>query len=237
MSLGEPAGVTIQLWVGEDNGTAARSWYESLFGRAPDFRPSGDESFCEWIVKPGFWEIHVVAREPAGSQQGRLRLATTDVVAARERVQALGVPVDDVEELPDVVRYCDFDDPWGNRLGLYQDLSRWPATPWMAALSAHIHRFNTAVRSGDWAAFVATFADDAIMRINGDSGGALRGRGPIGEAYRVRPPDDTMHLRSARLDGDRIVAAFGWDGGTGGTLTLRLAGREVAELGVTFDGA
>lgn len=237
MSLGEPAGATIQLWVGEDNGAAARSWYESLFGRAPDFRPSDDDSFCEWIVKPGFWEIHVVAQQPAGSQLGRLRFATTDVVAARERVRALGVHVDDIEELPEVVRYCNFGDPWGNRLGLYQDLSRWPASPWMAALSAHVHLFNTAVRSGDWSPFVATFTDDAVMHIAGDSAGALRGREPIMEAYRARPPDDTMHLRAARLDGDHIVARFGWDRGGGGTLELWLADREVAGLAVAFDGA
>lgn len=177
-----------------------------------------------------------MARSPAGSQVGRLRFATTDVAAARERLRGSNVTVGPVEELPDVVRYCDFGDPWGNRLGLYQDLARWPATPWMAALSAHIHRFNTAVRSGDWSPFVATFAGDAVMHVVG-WGVPLHGREVIAEAYASQPPEDTMHLRTACLDGDRITAAFGWDRVGGGSLTLRLAGGEVAELTVAFDAA
>jgi hypothetical protein len=41
-------------------------------------------------------------------------------------VASLGIDVDGVEALPIVDRWCNFTDPWGNRLGLYKDLSRWP---------------------------------------------------------------------------------------------------------------
>ena len=37
-----PPGLTIQLWV--DDGSAARAWYQRLFGRPPDFTPFGDDT-------------------------------------------------------------------------------------------------------------------------------------------------------------------------------------------------
>ena len=118
----EPTGMTVQLYVGEIG--AARDWFSSLFGRKPDFQPRDD--FAEWQFRPGSWEIHVVEGEPASSQRAYLRFGVSDIAATRTRLAEEGVEVSEVEELPDVVRWCNFDDPWGNRLGLYQDLSRWP---------------------------------------------------------------------------------------------------------------
>jgi predicted enzyme related to lactoylglutathione lyase len=59
-------------------------------------------------------------------RQAPVRFGAEDIHAARGAVLSLGVEADAIEELPGVVRRCDFTDPWDNRLGLYQDLSRWP---------------------------------------------------------------------------------------------------------------
>jgi predicted enzyme related to lactoylglutathione lyase len=123
VALGPP-GLTLQLWVGD--GSAARAWYQRLFGRPPDFTPFGDDTFCEWIFKPGYWEIHVVEKDHPTPRQAPVRFGAEDIHAAREQVLGLGIEADEIEELPGVVRWCNFTDPWGNRLGLYQDLSRWP---------------------------------------------------------------------------------------------------------------
>ena len=96
------------------DGVAARRWYQDLFGREPDFRPFDD------------WEIHVVEHEPAGSQTARFRFGVADIAAEREVLLGRGIAVSEIEELAGVVRWCNFDDPWGNTLGLYQDLTRWP---------------------------------------------------------------------------------------------------------------
>jgi hypothetical protein len=117
-------GMTVQLFVG--SGSDGRLWYERLFQRPPDFRPQQDDTFLEWIFKSGHWEIHVVEHEPAGQQQARLRFSVADLDAERRRLGSDGIEMSAVEELPGVVRYCNFDDPWGNRLGMYQDASRWP---------------------------------------------------------------------------------------------------------------
>ncbi|MGH3446009.1 MAG: VOC family protein [Nocardioidaceae bacterium] len=76
-----------------------------------------------------YWEIHVIAKEgdAAGDQRGRLRFGVSDIAAERDSVVGLGIDVDEIGQSDGLVRWCDFEDPWGNRLGLYQDLSRWPA--------------------------------------------------------------------------------------------------------------
>ncbi|GAB3256244.1 VOC family protein [Kineosporia babensis] len=119
-------GSTLQLWVGD--GSAGRAWYERLFGRAPDFRPENDDSFCEWIFVPGHWEVHVVEHPEPGRQQGRFRFGVEEIDRVRAELMDAGVDVSEVTTIERVVKYCDFADPWGNRLGLYQDLSRYPAS-------------------------------------------------------------------------------------------------------------
>lgn len=119
-----PTGLTIQLWVAD--GSAARSWYERLLGRAPDFRPFDDDTFCEWVIVPGHWELHVVEKDQPVPRQPPVRIGAADIEASRGHVLSLGIEADEIEELPGVVRWCNFTDPWGNRLGLYQDLLRFP---------------------------------------------------------------------------------------------------------------
>lgn len=128
MTTFDVVGGTIQIHVPVGTGAEARRWYTALLGRPPDVRPFEDDSFTEWRF-PGFWEVHVVERDPGGSQTAALRLGVADVAAARAAVERLDVEVSAVEELPSVVRWCDLLDPWGNRLGLFQDLARFPPIP------------------------------------------------------------------------------------------------------------
>ncbi|MFL5756710.1 MAG: VOC family protein [Chloroflexota bacterium] len=116
--------MTVQLHVGD--GHAGRRYYERLLERAPDFLPHGDDAFVEWHFVPGNFELHIVESDVAGSQQGRLRLGVADVESERQRLVDADVAVSPIEELAGVVRWCNVDDPWGNRLGFYQDLVRFP---------------------------------------------------------------------------------------------------------------
>jgi catechol 2,3-dioxygenase-like lactoylglutathione lyase family enzyme len=111
--------MTVQLYVAER--VAGRKFYTTLFGREPDFAP--EEDFLEWRVADGaeFW-VQLVA----GQQRPlptRLRLRVEDIRAAIAWSRtALGVDPNEPEDLLGVVSYTDFTDPWGNRLGFYQDL-------------------------------------------------------------------------------------------------------------------
>jgi uncharacterized protein (TIGR00730 family) len=128
----------------------------------------------------------------------------------------------------------------------------------------HVERFNAAQRSGEWARFVATFAEDAVMSFAGVPGalsgaaeipagsgagqnrgagaeatdlaiGPYRGRAAIAEAYETNPPTDTMRATSVRGEADTDVVRFAWDAGGTGTMTLRWRDGQVAALHVAFD--
>lgn len=58
----------------------------------------------------------------------------------------------------------------------------------MDRIEAHVALFNAAVRSGDWSAFVATFAPDATMGFVGVPAGPFRGRDAIAQATRHSHP-------------------------------------------------
>jgi uncharacterized protein (TIGR02246 family) len=100
----------------------------------------------------------------------------------------------------------------------------------------HCGQFNAAVRSGDFTAFVATFTPDAVMRFVNVPAGPYVGREAITEAYRGRPPTDTMTVTSVEaLAPDTALVRFAWDAGGTGTMTVRWTGPRVAELTVSFD--
>jgi hypothetical protein len=118
---GEPrfGGMTVQLYVGERG--AGRKFYTTLFGRDPDFAP--EEDFLEWRIADGteFW-VQLVAAD-VRPLPTRLRFRVEDLAAAISWSRtALGVEPSEPASLPGVVAYTDFTDPWGNRLGYYQDL-------------------------------------------------------------------------------------------------------------------
>jgi steroid Delta-isomerase len=100
---------------------------------------------------------------------------------------------------------------------------------------AHEEAFNAAFHSGDWAPFVATFADDAVMRFEGVPAEPYVGRPAIAEAYAERPPTDTMTVLDVESGGDTDVVRFAWDAGGTGLLTVRWCDDQVADLTVRFD--
>lgn len=132
--MGRPAargaygGATLLLEV--ESLEEGRAFYAALFGREPDFTPHDD--FLEWRVVEGaevWWQV-AVAAVPVRPLQTRTRLRVGDVhAAALWAGEHLRVRPGAVATLPGVVSWVDFDDPWGNRLGFYQDLAPSGAQP------------------------------------------------------------------------------------------------------------
>ncbi len=56
-----------------------------------------------------------------------------------------------------------------------------------AAVADHASLFNDAVRCGDYATFLATFADDAVLRFADIPIGPFKGRAAIAAAYAAQP--------------------------------------------------
>ena len=116
-----PLAATLEIKVGNLRQGAA--WYEQFIGRPADLTPVPD--IHEWELFQGFWIQ--VTEAPVAENAGRLRLNVADVAGARSAIiKDLGADVSEVFTLPEVVAFCDFDDPWGNPLGLFQDLSTHP---------------------------------------------------------------------------------------------------------------
>jgi hypothetical protein len=114
-------GFTLQVYVPTDDTAEARSFYSSLFGRAPEFEPHDD--FFEWAPIPGqeCW-FQVSGKDEATPMTNRVRFRVLDLSQALAFLDASGIERTEPSQLPDVVAFVDFDDLWGNRLGYYQDL-------------------------------------------------------------------------------------------------------------------
>jgi hypothetical protein len=111
-------GLTIQLKVS----TFAKGlrWYTTLLRREPDFIPH--EHFAEWELVKGAW-LQIALGEPA-EKGGPLRLGVEDIDLERERLmRELDIVIEEVQTREGVpAAWCTFEDPDGNRVGLYQEL-------------------------------------------------------------------------------------------------------------------
>ncbi len=114
----ETVGIIIEVRIGDF--AAGLTWYERLLGRPPDTETH--EGTARWEVVPYCW-LQVAGGAPSPGF-GPLRLGSADIEMDRERVvDALGVDASEILRIDGVIAWCDFADPFGNRLGLFQDLS------------------------------------------------------------------------------------------------------------------
>jgi predicted enzyme related to lactoylglutathione lyase len=91
------------------------AWYEQLFTRTVDIDAS--PSVAEFDVA-GCWLQLYVGEVPASGFV--LRFGVDDVEAERTRLLDLGVEIGDVNRVEGLVAFCEFSDPDGNRLSLYE---------------------------------------------------------------------------------------------------------------------
>jgi steroid Delta-isomerase len=105
-------------------------------------------------------------------------------------------------------------------------------------LDEHVRRFNTGVRSGDFAPMLENFADDATMEFEGVPVGPFHGRDEIERAYREQPPDDELEVLDSRLDGHTVIAGYAWSrepAKRAGELRLSVEDGLISRLVVSFD--
>jgi hypothetical protein len=77
----------------------------------------------EWRLAAGAW-LQLVAGEPSPRGTGQLlRLGVGDIEAARRELARAGARVGDVTTIAGVIAFCDAEDPFGNALSLYEELS------------------------------------------------------------------------------------------------------------------
>ena len=93
-------------------------WYERVLGVGPGIDPA--PGIHEYEVTPGCW-LQVFEGE-RGSSGHVFRIGVEDIEAERDRLLSLGSLVQQPERVEGVIAFCDFVDPDGNHLSLYQVL-------------------------------------------------------------------------------------------------------------------
>lgn len=104
------------------------------------------------------------------------------------------------------------------------------------AVQDHALLFNEAVRSGDYSDFLATFADDAVMRFADLPVGPFHGQAAIASAYAIQPPTDTLAITSVEeIAPETARVKVQYSSGRSGSMIVRWQDGEVADLTVAFD--
>src|ERR687889_475697 len=111
-------GLTIAVHAG--NRDEALAYYCALIGRDPDLGP--DPDFYEWEISPGAWLQLATGRTDIKPSSFRLRLQVEDLEASVGVLRTKGFEPGDIKRLPGLVAFANLTDPWGNPLGVYQDL-------------------------------------------------------------------------------------------------------------------
>jgi hypothetical protein len=109
---------TIQVRVRNFEG--GMKFYRALFERDPDFIPH--EGFAEWEFVPKCW-IQVAEGEPTPGS-GPLRFGVADIEQERKRViTEFGIDIEEIQSRKGIpAKWCSFEDPWGNRLGFFEEI-------------------------------------------------------------------------------------------------------------------
>jgi predicted enzyme related to lactoylglutathione lyase len=111
-------GLTIAVHAGDRD--EALAFYSALIGREPDLGP--DPDFYEWEISPGAWLQLATGRTDINPSSFRLRLQVEDIETSVGVLRAKGFEPGDIKWLPGLVAFANLTDPWGNPLGVYQDL-------------------------------------------------------------------------------------------------------------------
>ena len=111
-------GLTVAVHAG--NREEALAFYCALIGRDPDLGP--DPDFYEWEISPGAWLQLATSREDIKPSSFRLRLQVIDIESSVAILAKKGFEPGPVKRLPGLVAFANLTDPWGNPLGVYQDL-------------------------------------------------------------------------------------------------------------------
>ena len=111
-------GLTVAVHGG--NRDAALAFYCALIGRDPDMGP--DPDFYEWEISPGAWLQLATGRADITPSSFRVRLRVEDIEESVDILKRKGFEPGPVKLLPGLVAFANLTDPWGNPLGIYQDM-------------------------------------------------------------------------------------------------------------------
>jgi hypothetical protein len=107
----------------------------------------------------------------------------------------------------------------------------------MDPVGRHVALFNQGVRTGDFGAWLSTFAPDATLAFEGLPIPPAAGRDAIAAVYAGHPPSSPMRLVSAAVNATTARGRFVWVAApeTGGEFMLHLRDGTLTRLEVRLD--
>ena len=99
----------------------ATAWYREILGNPEIINPAPGVS--ELSLTSTSW-LQLFQVENIESNPTVLRFESNDIKLSHELALKHGSQVGDVETVPDVVKYFDFQDPYGNMLSFYELLEK-----------------------------------------------------------------------------------------------------------------
>jgi predicted enzyme related to lactoylglutathione lyase len=115
MEINEIKSVTIGLPVSDLD--SATEWYRKLLGNVEEINPA--PGVWEFSLTPNSWLqlFEVKTSEPNPTV---IRFESNSIRASHELALKLGNEVGEIESVPNVVRFFEFSDPYGNLLSFYE---------------------------------------------------------------------------------------------------------------------
>lgn len=98
----------------------AVEWYRQLLGEVEEVNPA--PAVWEFQIVPSGW-LQLFESEINEPNQSVVRFESHDIEASRMLASSLSINVDQIETVPEAVRYFEFRDPFGNRLSFYELLT------------------------------------------------------------------------------------------------------------------
>jgi len=100
--------------------TPAVEWYRRLLGEVEELNPA--RGVWEFRIVPSGW-LQLFESEINEANQSVVRFESHDIQASRMLASTLSTNVDQIETVPEAIRYFEFRDPFGNRLSFYELLA------------------------------------------------------------------------------------------------------------------
>lgn len=111
---------SISVGIGVKNVTEASDWYKSLLGEGVEMMEPSPGVIEIQLMENVWLQLDDTGYLKLGGESSIIRLETSDIEQAHLNAKKLATSVEDIATVEGVVKYFDFQDPWGNRLSYYE---------------------------------------------------------------------------------------------------------------------
>lgn len=95
----------------------ATVWYKNVLGARREIEPVPGVKEFELI--PNFW-LQLIESSTSENSASVIRVGVDNLEREYNRLKRMGIEIQQIQEVPKIIRYFEFDDQFGNRLSFYE---------------------------------------------------------------------------------------------------------------------